>query len=333
MFKKFFVAFLLMLFVSAVPVSAMEVISEEMLLKPEDVVLDEDGSDNRLVFDGTIQQKDFNAGGKKYYTQAKYECKEGYDIFAVYVLAGGEYSSRVFFVRDDLYGEYLRYDYDLMSAETFLSDWEVKESNGTTLYVPVAKMRDGKNIAQKDIDGTPLDESKIPVIRAEDVASVGYAWQDLSEIPFLKNGGEYVYASTAVQDMDPGQVVTPTPTPTPTSTPEEDNIKVVNGTVGSTAYRIEYTASVKYDGRAHVWSQKRLTTKALKKKVNDVSVNIYRNGVLLASGDYNVKFKNNTKISGTNGKTPFFRIVLKGKALKQEGAALKKAKFAFDIVE
>ena len=331
--------FLVTLFVLAVPVFAqeetefgpelpeaveMDFASEEVTQTAEEMPM--------MTFDAQPTER---AVGIKYYTQAKYKCLEGYDIIAAYILQDGEYKSRLFFVWEDVFGQWLKYDYHPMSAETFLSDWETKESNGTTLYVPVVKKdSDGNTVAHKDREGTALDESKIPVLRAEDVSGINYAWKDLSEIPFLKNStGGYVYASTTVQDMDPTPTVTPTPTPTSTPTEDVDNVKVVNGTIGANAYRIEYTASVKYDGRAHVWSQKRLTTKALKKKVNDVSVNVYRNGVLLAPGDFNVKFKNNTKISGTNGKTPFFRVILKGKALKQEGAALKKVKFAFDIVE
>lgn len=342
--KKMFLSFLVAL-LFAVPVFGAEAegryVSEETdttlveALEEAEAVADDA---EEIVENGEIAMVDFDSEApelkrlgskKKYYSQAKYKCNDGYDVIAAYILENGEYKSRLFFVYESLYGEWLRYDYSLMAAETFLSDWELKESNGTTLYVPVVKKdSDDNTVAHKDREGTALDESKIPVIRAEDVSSINYAWKDLSEIPFLMNGGEYVYASTTVEDPDP------TPTPTPTPEPEDDNTKVVNGKIGSNTYQIIYTASVKYDGRAHVWDQKRLSSKALSKKVNDVSVAIYRNGMLLAAGDYNVKFKNNVKVASSEAKkAPFFKIILKGKGLKKDAAALKTVKFKFDIVE
>ena len=188
MFKKFFVAFLLMLFVSAVPVSATEAPEEakgRYVSRETDTTLAEKltsdefqtevAEDEETGVAKEMEMLSFDAG-KKYYAQAKYKCNDGYDVIAAYILENGEYKSRVFFVWENIWSEWLRYDYSDMAAQEFLSDWEVKESNGATLYVPVAKKdADGNTVAHKDREGTALDESKVPVIRTEDIANVGYA--------------------------------------------------------------------------------------------------------------------------------------------------------------
>ena len=297
-----------------------EVFEPEMV---ESVALASASPDTSLVESFSLEMEAFGAGNVKYYSQPAYKVKSGYDIIASYIQAtDGSYPSRLFFVYDKEYGEWLRYDYSVEEATEFLGEWETKDSSGTTLYIPVAKTKDGKTVAHADIDGTALDESKIPVIKAADVSGINYAWKALSDIPFVKDGSSYVYATA---DSTP----TPTPTPAPIVEPGK-----YEATIGKNVYTIEYTTFVTYDGRAHGWEKTNLSSKTLKTKVNDLSISVYRNGTLLAPGDISIKYKNNTNITGFAGKNaqPYFTVGLKGKKYEKESKKLSKVKMKFDIV-
>ena len=151
-------------------------VSQEDILVPEDA---EGNADRAASF--------------TYYAQYAYQCNSDYDLIAAYVKGiDGKIKSRLFFVYDKLYGEWLRYDYSKMSAETFLTGYETKDSSGTTLYVPVVKQSGGKNVIHSNNPKTAIDESKIPLLLEADVKGINFAWKALSEIPFVKNADFFI---------------------------------------------------------------------------------------------------------------------------------------------
>ena len=247
-----------------------------------------------------------------YYSQYAYQCNSDYDVIAAYVKsADGKYKSRMFFIYDKLYGEWLRYDYSKMSAETFFTNYEVKND----LYIPVAKKSGGKDVIHSNNPKTAIDESKIPLIAEADVSGINFAWKALSEIPFIKNGSSYEYAGEAVQKKEE---VKPDPDPDPT--PGEAFIEI-NGNY----YAITWTDKVQYDGRSHVWNQSQTNAK----QVADLEVKVVKDGIAIAPTDYSVTCRNNTNV-GAGKNQPYFTVALKG-AYKKDSAKMSKYKFPFDI--
>ena len=259
-----------------------------------------------------------------YYAQYAYQVNPDYDIIAAYIKGeDGKYASRLFFVYDREYEEWLRYDYSKMAAETFLSKWEEKDSNGTTLYVPVEKMSGDKKVWHTDNSKTAVDESKIPVLAAADVSGINYAWKALSDIPFVKNGNVYEYAGE-------GKEPEPEPQPVPVPVPGEDRSDETD--INGHHYKVIWTGSVQYDGRAHLWNQTKISTKNTSKQVADIKVEIIRDGALVDASNYIVTCKNNVNVTGYDGKKyqPYFSITLKG-TYKKDNAKMSKAKLPFDI--
>lgn len=263
-----------------------------------------------------------------YYSQYAYQCKAGYSIIAAYVKDAeqeGKYKSRMFFIYDSMYGEWLRYDYGLSAAQTFLSDYETKESNGTTIYVPVVKTVSGKNVLQSNNSSTAIDESKIPTIAEADVSGINYAWKSLSDIPFCKNGSTYEYAGESKEEET---------IPTPPTPPTPGETKSVEAMINNANYTISWTAAVYYDGRAHLWNLAKVPAKNASKQVADINVEVIRDGALVSTSNYSVTCKNNTNVTGYNGSKkyqPYFAITLKG-SYKKDNAKMSKMKFNFDIV-
>ena len=286
-------------------------------LPAEELVSEAVGELNVTSSDGVEErvQAAGAANNSKYYSQAAYQVKTGYDLIAAYIRGeDGKYASRLFFVYDKEYKEWLRYDYSAMAAQTFLSTWEEKDSNGTTLYVPVAKKSGEKTILHSDISGTALDESKVPVLLATDVANINYAWKALADIPFVKSGGNYEYAAEESTTPDP-------PQPVPGK-------KTGTVTINGKNYVIYWTETLKYNGKAHVWNCLKNTAK----QAADVEVEIIRDGALVDSGNYSIVCKSNTNVTGFGGsKTkPYFVITMKGN-YKKDAKKMSKYKFTFDI--
>ena len=262
-----------------------------------------------------------------YYAQYAYQVNPDYDIIAAYIKGeDGKYASRLFFVYDREYEEWLRYDYSKMAAETFLSNWEEKDSNGTTLYVPVEKMSGDKKVWHTDNSKTAVDEGKIPVIAAADVAGINFAWKALSSIPFIKNGNTYEYAGEG-KEPEPE----PEPQPVPVPVPGED--KTAETDINGHHYTVIWTSSVSYNGLAHLWDQTKISAKNASKQVADIKVEIIRDGALVDTSNYTVACKNNvnvTHVNGNNKYQPYFSITLKG-TYKKDNAKMSKAKLPFDI--
>ncbi|MDO4889405.1 MAG: hypothetical protein Q4A25_01775 [Candidatus Saccharibacteria bacterium] len=258
-----------------------------------------------------------------YYAQYAYQVNSDYDIIAAYVKGeDGKYASRMFFVYDRLYEEWLRYDYSEMAAETFLSNWEVKDG----LYVPVEKMSGDKKVWHTDNSKTAIDEGKIPVIAEVDVAGINYAWKSLTDIPFAKNGSSYEYAGEGKEEEDPKPDPEPDPKPVVGDRTAETDI---NGH----HYIVIWTGSLSYNGMAHVWNQTKVSAKNAKKQVADLKVEVLRDGALVDVSNYSVTCKNNVSITGVNGNKkyqPYFSITLKG-TYKKDNAKMSKAKLPFDI--
>ena len=297
------------------------------------------------VEEDSVADQALSASSTVYYPQYTYLCNDGYDIIAAYVQAevvsgnstSGDsavsenttkYISRMFFVYDKMYGEWLRYDYSEMAAKTFLSQYEQKDSNGNMLYVPVTKKSsDGKEIRHVNISGTALDESLIPVVALADATGINYAWKELDQIPFMKNNGAYVYAheqKKTTPDPDPD----PDPEPTPPAEDAEAKMSI-NGS----EYTVQWTSSVQYDGRAHVWTETPIASKNAKKQVGDVKVIVYRNGAQVDPANISVSFKNNTNVTNFGGKQvqPYFVVKLLGKNYKSDAKVMSSWKFDFDI--
>lgn len=260
-----------------------------------------------------------------YYSQYAWQCKAEYDVIEVLIKGeDGKYASRMFFVYDRLYKEWLRYDYTKMAAETFLMKWETKTSSSGTLYVPVEKTSGEKKVLHSDNPETAVDESKIPTIADKDVTGIDYAWKGLSEIPFIKNGGTFEYAGEGKEE-DPK----PDPKPTPEPVPGED---VSDSTeINGHKYTVIWTGTLSYNGMAHVWDQTKVSAKNAKKQVADLKVEIIRDGALVDPSNYSVTCKNNINVTGYNGKNqPYFKIVLKG-TYKNDNVKMAKAKLPFNI--
>ena len=327
-----------------------EIEAEEVLVSEDsiiqEVIADEVGSEryaseeaNTAIFeDSTLEAidetseitADGSAASFVYYTQYAYQVKSDYDIIAAYIKGeDGKYASRLFFVYDREYEEWLRYDYSKMSAETFLSEWEEKDSNGTTIYVPVEKMSGDKKVYHTDNSKSAVDESKIPVLAAADVPGIDYAWKALSDIPFVKNGNVYEYAGEG-KEPEPKPEPKPEPEPTPTPTPGEDRSDETD--INGHHYKVIWTGAVQYDGRAHQWNQTKISAKNTSKQVADIKVEIIRDGALVDTSSYTVTCKNNVNVTGYNGKKyqPYFSITLKGN-YKKDNAKMSKAKLPFDI--
>ena len=290
--------------VSDVPLDTVEVLGAE---------------ENSIQADGASASTGF-----KYYSQCAYKCATGYNVIAAYIKnkdAEG-YKSRLFFVYDEEYKEWLRYDYSQMAAETFLSEYEVKD----TLYIPVVRTSGDQIILQGDNPDTAVDEGKIPVLNEADVDGINFAWKALSEIPFVKDGNVYEYAGEGSKEEDPD----PDPDPEPVPTPEERTTSVeINGH----KYTIIWTGKVQYDGRAHIWNQANVSAKNASKQVADVKVEVIRDGALVSPSNYTVTFKNNVNVTGCNGKSnyqPYFTISLKG-TYKKDNSRMSKGKLPFDI--
>ncbi len=258
-----------------------------------------------------------------YYAQYAYQVNPDYDIVAAYVKdEDGKYTSRMFFVYDRLYEEWLRYDYSQMAAETFLTNWEVQDG----LYVPVEKMSGNKKVWHTDNSKTAIDESKIPVIAEADVTGINYAWKSLGDIPFAKNGSSYEYAGEGKEEEDPKPDPEPDPKPVVGDRTAETDI---NGH----HYIVIWTGTLSYNGMAHVWNQTKVSAKNAKKQVADLKVEVLRDGALVDVSNYSVTCKNNVNITGVNGNKkyqPYFSITLKG-TYKKDNAKMSKAKLPFDI--
>lgn len=314
--------------------TSVEEVSEEVVVD-EEVVLENAGLETRYVSEETdtglveplgaesSEEEDIFSNGcyfeanvasaakKVYYGQYEYLAKTGYDIIEVYVAKDGKYTSRLFFIHDHEYNEWLRYDYGKMAADTFLAKYEKKVVNGVTLYIPVAKTSGGKKVFRSDIKGTAINETKIPVIAADKVDGINYAWKALSKIPFSKSGSAYVYAYT-------------TPAPAPVLSKGK-----YTATINGNKYVVKWTYNVTYDGRKHVRKGVAKTSKA---QVADVAVNVYRNGKKLAASKTAVTFKNNVHVNGYAGKSsykPYFTVKLKDNA--KDSKVLAKVKMPFKI--
>lgn len=302
-------------------------------------VLEEDFIMSEEVSVGEISAD--RAGGSSsfvYYSQCAWQCKAGYDVIAAYVKSeDGKYLSRMFFIHDKEHeGEWkdwLRYDYSKSSAETFLTKWEAKDSNnGNTMYVPVEATSGGKKVVHADNPKTAINESKIPIIAEKDLTGINYAWKELSEVPFVKNGGAYEYAGEGKQDPEPSPEPDPKPEPEPTPTPVEGD-RTAETDINGHHYVVTWTGAVQYDDRAHVWNQTNVPARNAAKQVADLKVEILCDGTLVDVSNYTVTCRNNINITGMNGNSknqPYFSITLKGE-YKKDNAAMSRAKLAFDI--
>ena len=271
-------------------------VSQEDILVPEDA---EGNADRAASF--------------TYYAQYAYQCNSDYDLIAAYVKGiDGKIKSRLFFVYDKLYGEWLRYDYSKMSAETFLTGYETKDSSGTTLYVPVVKQSGGKNVIHSNNPKTAIDESKIPLLLEADVKGINFAWKALSEIPFVKNGAAYEYAGEGSQKEEE-------PEPDP-SYPGEDFFEI-NGNY----YALKWSEEVPYNGKNHVWDQMKTNAR----QEADLAVTVIKDGLVLSSTEYSVTCRNNLNV-GTGKNRPYFTVTLKGHH-RQDNAKMSKRKFYFEI--
>lgn len=258
-----------------------------------------------------------------YYAQYAYQVNSDYDIIAAYIKGeDGKYASRLFFVYDRLYKEWLRYDYSESAAETFLSNWEIKDG----LYIPVEKMSGGKKVWNTDNTETAIDESKIPVLAVADVTGINYAWKSLADIPFAKNGSSYEYAGE-------GKEPEPEPEPQPVPPVPVSGEKTAETDINGHHYTVIWTGAVQYDGRSHLWNQAKISAKNASKQVADIKVEIIRDGVLVDASSYTVACKNNVNVTHVNGNSkyqPYFSITLKG-TYKKDNAKMSKAKLPFDI--
>nr|MCR4892285.1 chitobiase/beta-hexosaminidase C-terminal domain-containing protein [Lachnospiraceae bacterium] len=100
-------------------------------------------------------------------------------------------------------------------------------------------------------------------------------------------------------------------------------------TVGDDSFVITWTASVSYNGKKHIETNKA----GSKSKENDITVEVKKNGEILSASVYKVKFKNNKFVTGYNRKpAPTFSLSFKGKAYKEAKKAFKKKTFEFDIM-
>ncbi|MBR3366052.1 hypothetical protein IKG48_02960 [Candidatus Saccharibacteria bacterium] len=311
-------------------------VTEEPKMVTDEVIVEAEEPEQVLGADTTIAEsiegcEAVTADGASsfvYYSQYAYQCNDGYNVIAVYIKDGeGNYKSRLFFVYESEYGEWVRYDYTEMSAQTFLSNYEAKDSNGVTLYIPVVKQTSGKNTFQKNNPKTEIDESKIPVLAEADVTDINYAWKSLSEIPFVKNGEAYEYAGEKKAEPEP-----PAPTPTPTPVPGEK--RSTSTEINGSKYEITWSATVQYDGRAHVWNQTKISPKNEAKQVGDIFVEVKKDGDVLDASSYTVACKNNTNVTGYNNNKkyqPYLTISLK-KPYNKDSSKMSKGKLLFDIV-
>ncbi len=290
---------------------------QDLPLADDEVVADRLFSADEVTADGAAATPKFT-----YYAQYAYQVNSDYDLIAAYIKGeDGKYTSRMFFVYDRLYEEWLRYDYSQMAAETFLTNWEVKDG----LYIPVEKVSGSKKVWHTDNSKTAIDESKIPVIAEADVASINYAWKSLANIPFAKSGNVYEYAGEGKEEEDPKPDPEPDPKPVVGDRTAETDI---NGH----HYMVIWTGTLSYNGMAHVWNQTKVSAKNAKKQVADLKVEVLRDGALVDVSNYSVTCKNNVNVTGVNGKKyqPYFIITMKG-AYKKDSAKISKAKFPFDI--
>ena len=73
----------------------------------------------------------------------------------------------------------------------------------------------------------------------------------------------------------------------------DSNLRSYTINVDENVYEIKVTRSVPYNGKYHV----RKTAKGTKKQSPDLTVEVYRNGSLVKSGDYSIKYHNNLNIN------------------------------------
>jgi len=261
----------------------------------------------------------------QYYRQCKWCCADGYDIIEVYVRDGidGQYLKRAFLVYNQETNEWVRYNpRSAFEADSFLFGYDLE----CDLFVPIPEREDYQEVLHEDNPATKLDESRIPVIMEEDFQKLPYYWQELSEIPFVKDGNNYEYAWEYAGGY-------PDPDPELDRGFKDTTFECyasVSFEVNNTKYAVAWTQAVQYDGRAHIWAK---TPKVNRQKQSaDVTVRVYRSGAMINPNSYSVAFKDNVNVTGFNGKNvqPSFTISLKGK-YRKDNANMSKEKFGFDI--
>lgn len=258
----------------------------------------------------------------QYYSQYKYCCAEGYNAIVAYVKdEAGDYKGSMLFIYDEEYKQWLRYDYGQMMAVEFFD--QIEEKSG--LILPrVAEDSEGKKVYQSDNSRTKIDESRVPEIMEDDVSGINFAWKDLSEIPFVKDGSDYCYAGAEFPDPDPDPSLDP-------NVDILDFYSNVTTEINGSKYTVAWTQDVQYDGKAHIWTE---TTGRVdfSKQNADVEVIVYKDGALIDPSNYSVTCKNNVNVAGYNGKNqqPYFTVSLKGN-YRKDSAKMSKEKFYFDI--
>lgn len=313
------------------PANAEEIIEETFTegseaLEPE-VNADQLITDTMALLEGVEPELDLaevdsvealNAdGGFRYYPQPEWYTNNGYDAITAYITnEKGEYVQRCFFVTDG--SEWLMYDYHEYTAAEFFSKTEHKDE----MYIPVQKAKSRKDNTKT----TGIDESKVPTLTMAAWDAMVYDWRTLAQVPFTRDSaGRIIYAGEGGGST--GGTGEDEPTPTPAPEPSSELIKNTV-TVNNNIYDVYYTKSVAYNGKKHVLS----TAKATTKQSPDVAVAVYRNGEQLLPSSYTVKFVNNTNASGYGGAYPYFTVTLKNSKIKADSKLLASNRFYFEIV-
>lgn len=251
------------------------------------------------------------------YSQPLWDTRQGYDAVSVYLTdVSGDYVQRCFLVTDGK--QWLLYDYGEYAAGEFFSQTELK--NGK--YVPVQKAA----MRSDNTDTVGIDESKIPTMAKTSFDAMIYDWKNLADVPFNRNAnGSIVYAGSTKESGDSSDSGSGSTTPTATASMNKYSVNI-----GDNTYTVYLTAAVSYNGRRHV----RNTVVASKKYSPDLTVSVYRNGKLLDSRYYTLKYGNNLNVNGygKEGISPYIRVNLKNvKGLKQDKKVLASYKFKFTI--
>ena len=256
------------------------------------------------------------AASSQFYAQPAWNVNssKGYDAITAYIAdVSGNYIARCFFVCD-ISGQkdWRLYDYGQSDAEEFFVNTELKDGR----YIPTQKAA-----MRSDNPATVgIDEGKIPVLSQDAYNSLTNDWRSLSDVPFLRNGSDLVYAGKQ------GGGITPTPTPTPDS-----SLNLYQVSVNGNTYEIRLTKSVSYNGKRHV----RKTAKATKNQSPDLTLEVYRNGQLVDPGYYTVRYYNNLNVNGygRDGVKPCLTVVPRNvHPFGPDRKILARTGFVFDIL-
>ena len=248
----------------------------------------------------------------KYYKQYKYLTVDGYNVVKAYISGDDDkYKGAIFFVYDKEHNKWLRFDYSDEAASMYL------RSPGKEGDLNISSVMDlpyyGGKVFQGDNPKTALDEQYVPIIIEKDVSGIDFSWRDLSEIPFVKTGGDYTYAG---QKEELRGCIPKNGLAVDLKETYYDGYHIAVFDVDDVKYAVQWIPSVSYDGRAHVWTDQAKVN--LAKQNPDVEVYLYRDGDRVDPKDFSVTFKNNINVKYTNGTfvSPSFKIALKGKYQK-----------------